>query len=274
MPALPTSIRRSATAGLLVAIASLAALPPAAGAKPLRKPTWLSNVVITEYYPAPEWWFVGKRVSAPGLSRKSKVDWLYSARGVSMQGEGIGMDGRKYHINAVGSSGWITERGRRAQFGRGGIFSPFWRAEGFWTNARGGVTFPLDAGGWYAGAAKRYVPARGISFKPGSARVLRPYRSVAVDPRLIPLGSLVYVPAYKPLNKDGWFRAEDTGSAIKGRHIDVYRRPPDSAADTGRYLDGRRIFVVPKEDIAAYVRAARVAVNGLPQVPPRLRPRG
>jgi 3D (Asp-Asp-Asp) domain-containing protein len=40
--------------------------------------------------------------------------------------------------------------------------------------------------------------------------------AIAVDPRLIPLGSRLYVPGY------GAGRAEDTGGAIKGHHIDVW----------------------------------------------------
>jgi 3D (Asp-Asp-Asp) domain-containing protein len=275
MPVFPTrTMRRLALALLAIAAALALAVAPQAQAKPLGKPTWLTKVRITEYFPAPERWFVGARVRTPGLDRRSRIDWLYSARGISMQGEGIGTDGRKYHIDSVGSSGWITERGRRARFGVGGIFAPFWRAGGFWENRAGSVTFPLDGGGWYAGAGKRYVSPAGISFARGAARSLRAYRSVAVDPLLIPLGSLVYVPAYRPLNGDGWFRAEDTGSAIKGRHLDVYRRPPKSPADTGRYLKGRRVFVVPKEDIETYVRGARASAahsaGGRPAVPRRL----
>ena len=150
MQVFPTSMRRSALLALLAAIVTVA-LPGVASARTLSKPTWLSKVIVTEYFPAPEWWFVGASVKTPGLARKSKVDWLYSARGVSMEGDGIGMDGRKYHIASIGSSGWITERGRRAQFGRGGIFAPFWRAAGYWKNKSGAVTFPLDGGGLYAG---------------------------------------------------------------------------------------------------------------------------
>jgi 3D (Asp-Asp-Asp) domain-containing protein len=187
-----------------------------------------------------------------------------------MEGDGIGMDGRPYHISTIGSSGWITSRGARAQFGRGGIFAPFWRAAGYWRNSRGGVTFPLASGGWYAGQGRRYVSPGNIRFSTGRSRPLRYYRSVAVDPSLIPLGSLVYVAAYKPLNRDGWFRADDTGGAIRGRHIDVYRKPPTSSSQSGRYLAGRRIFVVPKEDVASYVRSARAASTGLPPVPERL----
>ena len=43
---------------------------------------WLRHVAITEYFSAPERWFKGRRVSAPGLSGKHRVDWLYSAHGV------------------------------------------------------------------------------------------------------------------------------------------------------------------------------------------------
>jgi len=265
----PTRTRRSAVV-VLLSLLAVVAFPGVASAKVLKKPTWLSKVAVTEYYPAPEWWFVGAQVQTPGLARKSRIDWLYSARGVSMEGDGIGLDGRKYHIASIGSSGWITERGRRAQFGRGGIFAPFWRAAGYWKSASGAVTFPLDAGGWYAGEGKKYVAPTNITFADGPSRPLRFYRSVAVDPALIPLGSLVYVPAYKPLNKDGWFRADDTGGAIKGRHIDVYRRPPDSPSDSGRYLQDRRIFVVPEEDVATYVRTARMSAGALPAIPRRL----
>lgn len=40
--------------------------------------------------------------------------------------------------------------------------------------------------------------------------------TIAVDPRVIPLGSVVYVPGY------GRAIARDTGSAIKGARIDVW----------------------------------------------------
>lgn len=40
--------------------------------------------------------------------------------------------------------------------------------------------------------------------------------TIAVDPSVIPMGSLVYVKGY------GWARALDTGGAIRGKFIDVW----------------------------------------------------
>ena len=61
---------------------------------------------------------------------------------------------------------------------------------------------------------------------------------------MIPLGSRVYVPAYRHDGHGGWFVAQDTGGAINGRHIDVYRPPPPSSTDSGQFLAGQRIYVI------------------------------
>jgi resuscitation-promoting factor RpfB len=42
------------------------------------------------------------------------------------------------------------------------------------------------------------------------------YGTIAVDPRVIPLGSKIYVPGY------GWGRALDTGGAVRGNIIDIW----------------------------------------------------
>ncbi|MGQ9855776.1 MAG: 3D domain-containing protein [Fervidobacterium sp.] len=51
-----------------------------------------------------------------------------------------------------------------------------------------------------------------------NGRVPQQFLSIAVDPAVIPLGSLVYIPTLE----NTVFIAEDTGSAIKGNRIDVY----------------------------------------------------
>ena len=206
---------------------------------------WLSDFVVTEYWPAPEKWFVGKRVRTPGLSSRHRIDWLYSAMGVSMEGEGLGLDNRMYHIDALGNGGWVTIDGAPTSPADGWRAGPpYWRAGAYWKNRHGGVTFPLEGGGWSAGRGLRYVPLRGVTFAKGASLPLRFYRSIAVDPSVIPLGSRVYVPAYRRDGYGGWFVAQDTGGAIGGHHIDVYRSPPSSSNGTGNYLTGQRVYVI------------------------------
>jgi 3D (Asp-Asp-Asp) domain-containing protein len=232
---------------LACAAFALLALAAAATAKPIRRARWLGRVTVTEYYPVPEAWFVGKAVSAPGLTSKHRIDWLYSARGVSMQGTGVGLDGRFYHIDALGSGGWVTDRGRPSVPGRGGWAGgpPYWRAGAYWLSRSHRVTFPLAAGGWSNGRGRRYVPLPGVSFADGQSKPLRYYRSIAVDPDLIPLGSMIYIDAYRHTAGHGWFRAEDVGGAIIGRHVDVYRSPPKTPdAGASMYAD-QRIYVIP-----------------------------
>ncbi|HEU4701508.1 MAG TPA: 3D domain-containing protein [Conexibacter sp.] len=234
-------------AAFVCAAVALCAFAAAAGAKPIRRARWLGDVTVTEYYPVPEAWFVGKPVSAPGLTEKHRVDWLYSARGVSMQGTGIDLDGDFVHIDALGSGGWVTDRGRPSVPGRGGWAGgpPYWRAGAYWLSRLHRVTFPLLAGGWSNGRGRRHVPLPGVTFADGPSKPLRYYRSIAVDPDLIPLGSMIYIAAYRNTAGRGWFRAEDVGGAIIGRHVDVYRKPPKTPdAGASMYAD-QRIYVIP-----------------------------
>jgi hypothetical protein len=217
--------------------------PPASGGNG----KWLGGFELTEYYPALESWFTGRPVSAPGLSAPHRIDWLYSARGLSMEGDGIGLDGRQYHIDSLGSGGWLTAGGGNgAKFGVGAD-APFWRTGGFWRSSSGQLTFPLANGNWSAGVGLRYVPPpAGISFAPGPSRPLSYLRSVAVDPRTIPEGSHIYIPAYASVN-GGWFEADDTGGAIVGRHIDIFRPPPNNPATGSRppnFATGQRVYIV------------------------------
>jgi 3D (Asp-Asp-Asp) domain-containing protein len=214
--------------------------PPAVGGDG----RWLGGFELTEYYPALESWFVGQPVATPGLTGLHRIDWLYSARGLSMEGDGIGLDGKPYHIASLGAGGWLTAGGGSgARFGVG-VNAPFWRTGGFWRSDSGALTFPLATGGWSAGVGTRYVPPPGgISFASGPSRPLSYLRSVAVDPRLIPLGSHIYIPAYAGVN-GGWFEADDTGGAIIGRHIDVFRPPPSNPADQGNFTTGQQVYIV------------------------------
>jgi 3D (Asp-Asp-Asp) domain-containing protein len=62
--------------------------------------------------------------------------------------------------------------------------------------------------------------------------MLVPYRTIAVDKTLIPIGSVVYIPEARGTTitlpsgakaiHDGYFYAADAGAAITGNHIDVF----------------------------------------------------
>ena len=67
----------------------------------------------------------------------------------------------------------------------------------------------------------------------GSGRALVPYRSVAVDPKVVALGSLLYIPELDGMKMpgprpwggfvhDGCVSADDTGGAIRGNEIDFF----------------------------------------------------
>jgi 3D (Asp-Asp-Asp) domain-containing protein len=219
---------------------------PAPSEHQITHPQWLGGVVITEYYPAPERWFAGRHVSAPGLPGTYAVDWLYSARGLAMEGDGVDGRGAPVHIAELGSTAWVNSAGgltRPVCLGKWTDGLPAWLSGG-WRNAHGQVTFPLASGGWSDGVGRRLLPYGGVTFARGQSLPLRYYHSIAVDPGLIPLGSRVYIPAYRHLG-GGWFRAQDTGGAIKGPHVDVYRPAPSTPADEGRYMTHQRIYVIP-----------------------------
>jgi 3D (Asp-Asp-Asp) domain-containing protein len=180
------------------------------------------------------------------MTGRHAVDGLYSAHGLSMEGDGIDRSGHLSHIQQLGSSGWVNSAGQSTRpvcLGQWSNGRPYWRGGGS-RNARGEVTFALSSGGWSNGRPRRDLPYGGITFAAGASQPIRYYRNVAVDPKLIPEGSRIYIPAYRPIN-GGWFKAADTGGAIKSRHIDVYRPPPSSPSDQGRYMTGQRVYVIP-----------------------------
>lgn len=61
--------------------------------------------------------------------------------------------------------------------------------------------------------------------------------TVAVDPNVIPLGSLLYLEGY------GVRIAQDTGSTVKGNVIDIYFDNHEDAWDVGRQK-GRKVWII------------------------------
>jgi 3D (Asp-Asp-Asp) domain-containing protein len=74
---------------------------------------------------------------------------------------------------------------------------------------------------------KKFPSGRGALGQP-----VTPLRTVAVDDRIIPMGSILYIPDFEGLLRpngsqhDGCFVAEDRGSKVVGTHIDVFTGDP------------------------------------------------
>lgn len=220
-----------------------AAPAPVGHAAPISKVTWLDGFTLTEYWSAPEKWFKGARVLAPGLVEPHRVDFLYSARGVAMEGDGTTLSGGSVHL--VGGLGGYLDR----RAGRTGTV--FWADEMYWLSASGEITFPLEAGGWSNGSwasarPRTRIAARTARFATGpsdgaSGLPLHPGRSAAVDPRLIAYRSAIWVPA-----RGRWYCAADTGGAIVGRHLDLFRSAPASPS-LGETLTDERVRIYPPD---------------------------
>ena len=80
----------------------------------------------------------------------------------------------------------------------------------------------------YEMEATAYLPTDGDGLGITATGIRATHGVVAVDPRVIPLGSKVYVPGY------GFAIAADTGGAIKGRKIDLCMESYGDAMQFGR----------------------------------------
>src|SRR5206468_1954724 len=77
------------------ALVSALACPPAPPHRPppvvhrIERPRWVSGTVVTEYWPAPERWFGGRRVRVRGIPGRHSTEWLFGSRGLAMEGTGV-----------------------------------------------------------------------------------------------------------------------------------------------------------------------------------------
>ena len=101
-------------------------------------------------------------------------------------------------------------------------------------NSRGhpSCTGPYANGFTYTG--KRAIQGLGTVNSP---------RIIAVDPRVIPLGSMVYIEEIPGIGRIGFARAEDIGGAIKGNIIDILY---DHHSDVARFgvRHGVKVYVL------------------------------
>ena len=103
------------------------------------------------------------------------------------------------------------------------------RMEGSGLLADGRVVNYSGACKYGTGTCFEQLDAREFPFGRGARRrTLIPFKSVAVDPRVVPLGEPLYIPEFDGLRlpdgsvHDGCVRADDTGGGIKQRKLDFF----------------------------------------------------
>lgn len=195
-----------------------AAVTPAAGPGP-----GLYYVTVT--YPVRESCYDGRAIQVPGLDRSLPQDYVLKWMGLSTQWEGVLRDGARVHLTSDGDTAWLNAAGRPTRAlptGRWSAGLPAWRDAG-WRNAGGGVTYQRADGSWSNGRGTTFKPLKitVAAGRPTESNRLRPWRSVAVDKRFVPLGSTVVIPAYADRPNAGRFTAINIGTTVKGEHLNV-----------------------------------------------------
>ncbi|CAG7656525.1 3D domain-containing protein [Paenibacillus allorhizosphaerae] len=102
------------------------------------------------------------------------------------------------------------------------------------------TTLTAYTAGYESTGKTQASPAYGIT---SSGSKAEEGRTIAVDPAIIPIGSMVFIDGI------GFRKAEDTGSAIRGAKIDVYMNDLSEARNFGI-----------KKNVKVYVLAAKEAI--------------
>jgi len=218
--------RSSAVAGPTTATK----VPPREQARP-RPLAARVTITSTGRRPSRGSWAERSRRRAAGEHR---IDWLYSATGSPWRVKDR-LDGRLYHIDSLGDGAGSPPLGTPLP------------SDGCRADRRSGAPGLLAQS-----PQRRHLPPRRAgggrdaavaTLHCATSRSRRGIATVALlpvggrGPGRHPLGSRVHVPAYRRDGHGGWFVAQDTGGAINGRHIDVYR--PTTKLDRLRPVLGR-----------------------------------
>lgn len=89
---------------------------------------------------------------------------------------------------------------------------------------------------YYCSEVRKHICGIGTGTTATGTQVT-PGRTIAVDPKIIPYGTQVYIEGI------GWRTAEDCGGAVKGKHIDVAVKDHSTALDMGTSQEGVWILV-------------------------------
>lgn len=105
------------------------------------------------------------------------------------------------------------------------------------------INFPADFMGTYTLTA--YCPCRkciGYKLKVRTSTGTKPQinRTIAVDPTVIPYGSIVYIEGL------GYYIAEDCGGSVKGNSIDIFVATHKEVIEFGKQT--RNVWIMKKEN--------------------------
>ena len=115
----------------------------------------------------------------------------------------------------------------------------------------------------------RYSKAHGPYGDGVKGNILVPFRSIAVDPKVIKFGSVIYIPEAKGISiklptgvtakHDGYFFAADAGHAIKGHKIDMFlgiqQKTPFKSLGFSSAQNLFRAYVVKNNKIKQYFKS-------------------
>ncbi len=157
--------------------------------------------------------FTGNFVTANGIPGTYREDFLYSARGVSMQGTGLTRNDEYIRYDS-GGGGWVNQEGDPTESIPD--TNDWTNGRPYWVRYPDQVTFAQGVGGWCG--------------------PVTPGTSVAADLSVLPCNSNIFIDG----GGIGFRRVDDKGGAITGHCIDVLVPP---AITDGNY----RVYVFDTE---------------------------
>ncbi len=89
-------------------------------------------------------------------------------------------------------------------------------------------------------------PAKFPFGRGSTGRAITPLKSVAVDPQVIPMKSVLYIPDFHGLRgpdgktHDGCFVAEDRGLKVRGKHVDIFTGNPSTTVSWNKAVPSNK----------------------------------
>lgn len=122
----------------------------------------------------------------------------------------------------------------------------------------------------------RYSRSQGPFGEGAGDNMLIPYRSIAVDPKVIELGTVIFIPQARGVSvvlpggnstvHDGYFFAADVGSNIKDCQIDMFlghiKKTPFKYLDRSSKLKPFKAYIVHDSKLKKYLKEIHKIKNG------------